>query len=381
VDDGGDQHVLPAKNVWHARPAPGDRSDRSIRHSIIVHPGLAVALGILLAGCTGGGTGQGGGTGSGGASNPGVATAASGLAEPWSVAVLPDGSALISENDTGLIKHVVDGETVAAVPVESPLETTGEAGLLGLEPSPDFDADARLYVYLTSPEDNRVVSYRWEDGQLSDEQEIVTGIPKAGIHNGGRLKFGPDGYLYIATGDASDSSRSQDLESLGGKILRVTSDGEPAPNNPFEDSPVYSYGHRNVQGLAWDADGRLWASEFGPDRDDELNLIEAGGNYGWPEVTGAPGDERFIDAKVVWPSTAEASPSGMAIVDGTAWIAALRGQRLWQVELDGTEAGEPEAFYEGEFGRLRDVVPAPDGGLWVLTNGTEEDRMLAVAVK
>jgi glucose/arabinose dehydrogenase len=341
---------------------------------------LAVALSMVLAACGGGGSGRPDSSGGAGTS-PDVEAAASGLAEPWSIAVLPDGSALISENDTGLIKHVVDGETVAAVPVESPLETTGEAGLMGLEPSPDFDADARLYVYLTSPEDNRVLSYRWDDGRLSDGQEIVTGIPKAGIHNGGRLKFGPDGYLYIATGDASDSSRSQDLSSLGGKILRVTPDGDPAPGNPFGDSPVYSFGHRNVQGLAWDADGRLWITEFGPDRDDELNLIEPGGNYGWPDVTGAPGDERFIDAKVVWPSTAEASPSGMALVDGTAWIAALRGQRLWRVELDGTEAGEPEAFYEGEYGRLRDVAAAPDGRLWVLTNGTDEDRMLAVSVK
>ncbi|TJY68874.1 PQQ-dependent sugar dehydrogenase [Arthrobacter sp. CAU 1506] len=342
--------------------------------------GLAVVLATVLTGCTGGVSGAPNSGGSAGA-NQEVGTAASGLDEPWSIAVLPDGSALISENNTGLIKHVVDGETVAAVPVESPLETTGEGGLLGLELSPNFDADARLYVYLTSPEDNRVVSYRWKDGQLSDGREIVTGIPKAGNHNGGRIKFGPDDYLYIATGDAAVSSRSQDRSSLGGKILRVTADGDPAPGNPFGDSPVYSYGHRNVQGLAWDADGRLWATEFGPDRDDELNLIEAGGNYGWPEVTGAPGDDRFIDAKVVWPSTADASPSGMALVDGTAWIAALRGQRLWKVELDGTSAGEPEAFYEGEFGRLRDVVAAPGGGLWVLTNGTDNDRMLAVPVK
>ena len=159
--------------------------------------GLAVVLATVLAGCTGGvgGTPQ---TGGSGASAPEVGTAASGLDEPWSIAVLPDGSALISENNTGLIKHVVDGKTVSAVPVESPLETTGEGGLLGLEPSPDFDADARLYVYLTSPEDNRVVSYRWKDGQLSDAREIVTRIPKAGNHNGGRIKFGPDGYLYIA---------------------------------------------------------------------------------------------------------------------------------------------------------------------------------------
>jgi len=125
----------------------------------------------------------------------------------------------------------------------------------------------------------------------------------------------------------------------------------------------------------------MWASEFGPDRDDELNLIEPGRNYGWPEVTGAPGDDRFVDAVVVWPSTAEASPSGMAINDGVAWLAALRGERLWRVELSGNEAGSPEALLAGEYGRLRDVAVAPDGRLWVLTNGGDPDRILALSVK
>lgn len=318
-----------------------------------------------------------GSTGSG----SGAATIAEGLDDPWSVAFLPDGSALVSENNTGLIKQLKDGRTIAAVPVPAELETTGEGGLLGLAVSQDFAKDNRLFVYFTTPQDNRVLSYHWEDGELTDGREVVTGIPKSRIHNGGRLEFGPDGYLYISTGEAGQRELSQDLASLGGKILRVTRDGSPAPGNPFPDSPVYSYGHRNVQGMAWDSEGRMWASEFGPDRDDELNLIEAGKNYGWPEVTGAPGDDRFVDAAVVWPSTAEASPSGLAIVDDVAWLAALRGERLWRVQLSGDKAGKPSALLQGEYGRLRDVEAAPDGRLWVLTNGGNPDRILAVSVK
>lgn len=338
-------------------------------------------LALGLSGCTGPSDSPGPGTGSASSSGGQVTTAATDLETPWSIAVLPDGSALISENDTGLIKHVRDGRTVASVPIDSPLETTGEGGLMGLAVGPDFTENQRLFVYLTSPQDNRVISYRWHDGTLSDVQEVVTGIPKSRIHNGGRLEFGPDGYLYVSTGDASVSETAQDLNSLGGKILRVTTDGEPAPGNPFPDSPVYSYGHRNIQGMDWDSQGRLWATEFGPTEDDELNLIEPGQNYGWPAVTGAPGDERYVDAVVVWPSTAESSPSGMAIVEDVAWIAALRGERLWRVELTEEGAGEPAALLTDKYGRLRDVAVSPEGGLWVLTNGGNPDRMLAVSVK
>ena len=143
---------------------------------------------------------------------------------------------------------------------------------------------------------------------------ISPGFPKAATHNGGRIRFGPDGYLYVGTGDSQRREQPQDRAALGGKILRLTPDGRPAPGNPFGDNPVYSLGHRNVQGLAWDSAGRLWASEFGPDVNDELNLIVPGGNYGWPEVTGAPHRPGFLDAKVVWPSTADSSPSGLEIV-------------------------------------------------------------------
>jgi glucose/arabinose dehydrogenase len=207
---------------------------------------------------------------------------------------------------------------------------------------------------------------------------VLTGIPKAETHNGGRIAVGPDGHLYVGTGDAAVRDRAQDPASLGGKILRITADGGIPEDNPVPGSPVYSLGHRNVQGLAWDSAGRLWASEFGPEVDDELNLVTPGGNYGWPEVTGAPGDPRYIDAQVVWPSTAASSPSGMAIVDDVAYIGGLRGERLWQVPLGGGTAGEPASHFDGEFGRLRDVAAAADGSLLVATNESGGARILTI---
>jgi glucose/arabinose dehydrogenase len=200
----------------------------------------------------------------------------------------------------------------------------------------------------------------------------VTGIPKATVHNGGRLAVGTDDDLYIGTGDATDSDGAQRTEYLGGKILRVALDGSPAPGNPFPDAPlVYSYGHRNVQGLAFDARGRLWASEFGASSYDELNLIQRAGNYGWPVVEGPSDDARFVAPYRYWP-TSDASPSGLAIVGQTAFMAALRGERLWQIPLSGAAgAAEPVARLAGEYGRLRTVVNAPGGTLWLVTSNTD----------
>ncbi|MCU1634369.1 MAG: glucose sorbosone dehydrogenase, partial [Micrococcaceae bacterium] len=168
--------------------------------------------------------------------------------------------------------------------------------------------------------------------------------------------------------------------NLGGKILRITVDGDIPADNPIPGSPVYSLGHRNVQGLAWDSTGALWATEFGPEIDDELNLVQPGGNYGWPEVTGAPGDSRFLDAQVVWPSTASSSPSGMTILEDIAYIGGLRGQRLWQVPLEGGTAGEPVSHFDGSYGRLRDVAGAEGGSLLVATNEPGGARILRIAV-
>jgi glucose/arabinose dehydrogenase len=306
------------------------------------------------------------------------------LEMPWAVVFLEDGTAIISERDSAKIKAAKEGRTsdVGTIPDVDP---GGEGGLLGLALSPRFAEDRYLYSYYTSPNDNRIARSRLEqepDGRLrlGPSEVIFEGMSKASTHNGGRIRFGPDGFLYVGTGDSQRRNQPQDRNALGGKILRLTPDGDPAPGNPFGNNPVYSYGHRNVQGLAWDSEGRLWASEFGPDVNDELNLIVPGGNYGWPEVTGAPGRAGFIDAKVVWPSTAESSPSGLAIVDGTAYLGALRGQRLWSVPLDGESAGEPMAHFTRMHGRLRDVALAPDGRLWVLSNNQNPDFALILSL-
>ncbi|MFJ6278481.1 PQQ-dependent sugar dehydrogenase [Arthrobacter subterraneus] len=309
-----------------------------------------------------------------------TAESAAGLGVPWAMALLPDGTLIITERDTAEVKRLVDGRVEVIGVVEDALSAGGEGGLLGVAVPPDFSDVPRLYLYYTSPTDNRVVSMSYDGNGLGETAAVLTGIPRANIHNGGRIKFGPDGYLYIGTGDASNASLAQDPASLGGKILRVTADGAPAPGNPF-DSAVYSLGHRNVQGLAWDSTGRLWASEFGPDRDDELNLIVPGGNYGWPLVTGAPGEEGFLDARVVWPSTATSSPSGMAIVGDVAYIGGLRGERLWRVPLADGSAGEPASFFDGAYGRLRDTIAGEDGGLLIATNETGGSRILRVEMQ
>lgn len=291
-----------------------------------------------------------------------------GLEAPWSVVPLSGDRALISERDTGRIRLLQDDRTTTIG--EPPgVVAEGEGGLLGLAVrSPD---PGRVFAYYTAAADNRVVVFDFDGERLSNERTVLTGIPKGFVHNGGRIAFGPDGFLYVATGETGQPDLAQDLGSLAGKILRVTAAGEPAPGNPDPQSPVWSYGHRNVQGLAWDDRDRLWASEFGQDDVDELNVIEPGGNYGWPQCEGdcdAPGT---TNPKATWSPTATASPSGLAIVDGSAWVAALRGQALYQVPLAGTRARQPVAWFSDELGRLRDVVEAPGGGLWIVTNNTD----------
>lgn len=367
---------------------------------------LAAAVAILLSGCTPGGTPAPANSappaGSGTVTPAPPASSASGswpavsqptvveqigadLQVPWSTVFLPDGTAVISERETALLRTIAPGAaggragTLGKVPDVVP---DGEGGLLGLALSPDFATDRYLYAYFTAAGDNRIARLRLEERegklQLGASEVIFSGIPKARTHNGGRIRFGPDGYLYVGTGDSQRRGQPQDNNALGGKILRLTPEGRPAPGNPFGDNPVYSLGHRNVQGLAWDSAGRLWASEFGPDVDDELNLIVPGGNYGWPDVTGAPHRAGFLDAKVVWPSTADSSPSGLEIVGDTAYLGALRGQRLWVVPLNGEFAGEPVGYFTRLYGRIRDVSLAPDGRLWVLNNDKNPDSVLVL---
>ena len=305
------------------------------------------------------------------------------LAVPWGIAFLPDGGALVTERDTARLLRISTSGQVSEVAKVAEVRPDGEGGLMGVAVK-----DGRVFLYYTAERDNRVVSYAFDGERLGAAKVLVEGIPKGGIHNGGRLAFGPDGYLYVTTGETGDRPLAQDRGSLAGKILRMTAEGAPAPGNPFG-TLVYSYGHRNVQGLAWDRDGRMYASEFGQNTWDEVNLIKPGGNYGWPEVEGRGDDPRYVNPIVTWP-TSEASPSGMAYADGSLWVGALRGQRLWQIPLaaDGT-AGEPVARFEGRYGRLRAVTATPDGSaLWVGTSNKDgrgspragDDRVLSVPI-
>jgi len=313
-------------------------------------------------------------------------TVASDLQVPWGLAFLPDGSALVSQRDEGSIVRVsADGVTTPVGTVPGVL-AGGEGGLLGLALSPNYAKDQLVYAYLTTARDNRVVRMTYDGSRLGTPQVVVSGLEKGAIHDGGRIAFGPDGFLYIGVGDTGRRELAQDLNSRNGKILRVTATGKPAPGNPFKNSAVYSYGHRNVQGLAWDSKKRLWASEFGQNTWDELNLIEPGGNYGWPIVEGGSKDKRFIDPVAQW-STEEASPSGIAIVRDTVLMAGLRGQRLWAIDVHGgKKVGTPQAFFVGSQGRLRTVAAAPDGTVWVVTSNTDgrgdakrgDDRILRV---
>ncbi|MFB6893667.1 PQQ-dependent sugar dehydrogenase [Kitasatospora sp. NPDC056327] len=321
-------------------------------------------------------------------------TVTDGLESPWGLAVLPGGDLLVSGRDDARILHVSakDGTRTAAgtVPGVTP---GGEGGLLGLALSPGFAADHRVYAYLSTASDNRIVRLDYDPAapagaRLGEPVVLLAGIPHGPRHNGGRIAFGPDGLLYAGTGDANDRSLSQNRDSLGGKILRLTPDGAAAPGNPFPGSPVWSLGHRNVQGLAWDPQGRLFASEFGQDTWDELNLITPGGNYGWPTVEGTAGRPGFVDPLAQW-HTADASPSGIAYASGAVWMAALGGARLWRVPLLGDRpAGAPQEFLAGAYGRLRTVTADRDGTLLVVTDNTDgrgdprpgDDRILRLTV-
>ncbi|MFK0403479.1 PQQ-dependent sugar dehydrogenase [Microbacterium sp. NPDC090225] len=297
---------------------------------------------------------------------------ATGLDAPWSIAFHGE-TALVSERDSARIVEVtVTGGTREVGRIDG-ARAGGEGGLLGIAVHDD-----QLYTYFTADAgdggatENRIErrDLRGDPGSLAlgDPETVVDGIPAAGNHNGGRIAFGPDGMLYATTGDAGDRESAQDPDALSGKILRLTPEGGVPDDNPTPGSAVYTLGHRNPQGIAWAADGTMYASEFGQDTWDELNVIVAGENYGWPTVEGIADREGFVDPVQQWsPSTA--SPSGIAVAGGQIVIANLRGERLRIVPLADTDTAFE--LHGGEYGRLRDAVAAPDGSVWVLTNNTD----------
>ncbi|MBT1618043.1 PQQ-dependent sugar dehydrogenase [Curtobacterium flaccumfaciens pv. poinsettiae] len=363
--------------------------------------GLAAVAALVLSACTSGDGAERDGSGRGGAPTARASAPAdlaagqvaldgdttdvvTGLEAPWSVVLTgDDGDALVSERDSARVLELRSDGTTRHVGTVDGVSHGGEGGLLGLALHDDD-----LFVYSTADDGNRIQRYELtgDTGSwgLGEATTIIDGLPKNSFHDGGRIAFGPDDMLYASVGDAGASTDAQDEDSLAGKILRLTPDGDVPADNPIDGSPVWSLGHRNVQGMGWSSDGTMFASEFGENTHDELNVIEPGSNYGWPEVEGTGGqDQGFVDPVQQW-STDEASPSGLAVVDDTVFVANLRGEVLRAVPAD--EPGTATEYFAGDFGRIRTVLEGPSDTLWFVTNNTDgrgtpsrgDDRIVSV---
>ena len=325
-----------------------------------------------------------------------VETVLTGLEIPWSLAFAPDGRLFVTERP-GRVRIVnLSTFTSELALTLSGVYTQGEAGLLGLALDPGFAQNRFVYLYYSAVSGggavNRIERYREIGGQLGERAVLLDGIPAATIHDGGRLKFGPDGLLYATAGDASNMSFPQDASSLAGKFLRITSEGTSAPGNRFN-SPIYTFGHRNPQGFDWHpATGDLWASEHGPSGNDEINVIQSGSNYGWPNIQGSA-TASGMQTPIVFYSSAIA-PSGASFYRGQRipqfagnfFVATLRGTHLLRVTTDARRVTTQERLLDGTFGRLRDVVSGPDGYLYFCTNNRDgrglpmagDDRILRI---
>lgn len=319
---------------------------------------------------------------------PELEIVAQNLKTPWSISFLPDGDMLVTER-AGRLLRIGDDRQVTAI---EGVRETSEGGLLGVTLDPEFAVNQRLYLYYTTNSasglTNQVDRYRLAGVRLSDRQVIIEAIPAASNHNGGAIAVGPDDKLYITTGDAARPELAQDRQSLAGKILRLNLDGSIPKDNPFGNA-VWSYGHRNPQGVAWDGDGQLWSVEHGPSGPetgrDELNLIERGGNYGWPEITGDETAAGMIAPLVQSGSSDTWAPAGLTYLDGALYFAGLRGQALYRATPKTSDSVTLERLYAGKYGRLR-AVTAHQGKVYVSTSNRdgrgnpadEDDRILRV---
>ncbi|KKQ74768.1 MAG: Quinoprotein glucose dehydrogenase [Candidatus Woesebacteria bacterium GW2011_GWB1_38_5] len=294
---------------------------------------------------------------------------------PWEIAFLPDGNMLVTERSGKLLKIGTEKKVIKEI---EGVRHLGEGGLLGLSLHPDYSENYFIYLYSTTSDtrgiSNRVERYRFSDDRLSERKVVLEGIAGSSNHDGGRIAFGPDGYLYIATGDAENPALAQNKNSLNGKILRITDEGTIPADNPYGNA-VYSLGHRNPQGIAWDEEGDLWITEHGPSGSqtgyDEVNIIKKGGNYGWPEVYGDQVKEGFISPVIQSGSNDTWAPSGMTYWNGNLIFSGLRGQSLYKAEILNGKKLDMTSYLEQEFGRIRAVILGPDGFIYITTSNRD----------
>jgi glucose/arabinose dehydrogenase len=382
----------------------GQRADRNrtvTRRSRSRAAVIAASIAVALSGCSGppATPSRSAAAAAGTAPSGAVATVGepveltTGLQAPWGLTFLPDGSALVSERISGEIVRIpAQGGDPRPVGVVPGVHVSSEGGLLGIAASAEFATDRTVFASVSGPDQNRIValSIAGDFGSLTVDRVLLDGVQTAGRHHGGRIVVGPDGHLWIGTGDAFEPENAATDDSLNGKILRIAVDGSLPEDNPGP-SPIYSSGHRNVQGIAFGPDGTAYASELGHRTWDEVNVLRAGADYGWPETEGIEGSTGQAPIATIHPD--EASPSGVAYAEGSLWIGALRGQRLWQLPVQGgAAAGDPIAHFAGDYGRIRTVEVAPDGALWIVTSNTDratwggtdarpgDDRILRVEV-